>query len=62
MAKKTRFLVYGGVLAALYVVLTYLQNWIWPGSATMAIQFRLSEALCVFACLTPAALPSASAR
>jgi len=57
VAKKTRFLVYGGVLAALYVVLTYLQNWIWPGSATMAVQFRFSEALCVFACLTPAAIP-----
>lgn len=57
LAKKTKFLVYGGVLAALYVVLTYLQNWVWPGSATMAIQLRLSEALCVFACLAPAAIP-----
>lgn len=57
MSKKIRFLVYGGVLAALYVVLTYAQNLLWPGSTTMAIQMRLSEALCVFAFFTPAAIP-----
>ncbi|MCI6730413.1 MAG: QueT transporter family protein [Clostridiales bacterium] len=55
--KKTKFLVYGGVQAALYVVLTYAQNLLWPGSTTMAIQMRVSEALCVFACFTPAAIP-----
>ena len=49
MSKKTKFLVHGGVLAALYVVLTYAQNLLWPGSTTMAIQMRLSEALCIFA-------------
>ena len=43
--KKTKFLVYGGVLAALYVVLTYAQNLLWPGSTTMAIQMLVSEAL-----------------
>ena len=47
----------GGVLAALYVVLTYAQNLLWPGSTTMAIQMRLSEALCIFAFFTPAAIP-----
>ncbi len=57
MSQKTKFLVYGGVLAAVYVVLTYLQNMIWPQSTSMAIQMRLSEALCVFACFTPAAIP-----
>ena len=53
MSKKTKFLVHGGVLAALYVVLTYAQNLLWPGSTTMAIQMRLSEALCIFAFFTP---------
>ena len=57
MSKKTKFLVHGGVLAALYVVLTYAQNLLWPGSTTMAIQMRLSEALCIFAFFTPAAIP-----
>lgn len=57
MSKKTRFLVHAGVLGALYVVLTYAQNLLWPGSASMAVQFRLSEALCVFAFFTPAAIP-----
>ena len=43
-------------MAALYVVLTYLQNLIFPDSATMAIQFRASEALCVLALFTPSAV------
>ncbi len=38
MSKNIKFLVHGGVLAALYVVLTYAQNLLWPGSTTMAIQ------------------------
>lgn len=54
---KARKIVLGGVIAALYVALTYAQNFIWPGSATMAIQLRLSEALCVLAFFTPAAIP-----
>ena len=45
------------MIAALYVALTYLQNFLLPGSATMAIQFRASEALCVLAFFTPAAIP-----
>ena len=57
MSKKTRFVVYAAVLAALYVVLTHLQNLVIPGSATWAIQFRASEALCVMALFTPAAVP-----
>lgn len=55
--KQTKFLAYGGVLAALYVVLTYAQNLLWPNSTSMAIQLRLSEALCVMALFTPAAIP-----
>ena len=57
MSKRTRFVVYSAVLAALYVVLTHLQNLLLPGSATWAIQFRASEALCILAFFTPAAVP-----
>ena len=40
----------------MYAVLTHLQNIILPGSATWAIQMRMSEALCVLAFFTPAAI------
>lgn len=55
--KKSRFLAHGALIAALYVALTYMQNFLIPGSATWAIQFRASEALCVLAFFTPAAIP-----
>lgn len=55
--KKSRFLAHAALLAALYVALTYMQNFLLPGSATWAIQFRASEALCVLALFTPAAIP-----
>ena len=48
------------MLAALYTALTYLQNFLIPNSATWAIQFRASEALCVLALFTPAAIPGLS--
>ncbi len=57
MNRKVKFLVHGAVIAALYVVLTYFQNILFPDSASMAIQFRASEALCVLAFFTPAAIP-----
>ena len=57
MDKKTRQTVHAAMIAALYVVLTHLQNIILPGSATWAIQCRLSEALCALAFFTPAAIP-----
>lgn len=57
MNKKVRFLAHAGLIAALYTVLTYLQNFIFPDSASMAIQFRASEALCILAFFTPAAIP-----
>ena len=53
---KARTLAYGSMLAALYVALTYLQNILLPGSASMAIQMRVSEALCVLAFFSPAAV------
>ena len=55
--KKSRILTHSALIAALYVALTYLQNALIPGSATWAIQFRASEALCVLALFTPAAIP-----
>lgn len=54
---KTRLLVRAAIIAALYAVLTHLQNLLLPGSASWAIQCRLSEALCVLAFFTPAAIP-----
>lgn len=44
------------VIAALYAALTYAQNFLVPGSATMAIQFRVSEALNVLALFSPSAV------
>ena len=57
MKQNTRYLVHCAMIAALYTVLTHLQNLIFPNSASMAIQFRASEALCVLAFFTPAAIP-----
>ena len=57
MRQQTRNLVYAAVIAALYVALTHGQNLLLPNSASMAIQFRASEALCVLAFFTPAAIP-----
>ena len=57
MNKKTRLMAQSGLIAALYVALTYLQNFLLPGTTSMAIQFRFSEALCVLALFTPAAVP-----
>ena len=55
MKKRTRFLAHAAIIAALYAVLTHFQNILLPGSATWAIQLRLSEALCILAFFTPAA-------
>ena len=55
MQKRTRFLVHAAIIAALYAVLTHFQNILIPNSASFAIQFRLSEALCILAFFTPAA-------
>lgn len=57
MNKKIKRLTHGAIIAAMYFTLTHLQNLLLPGSATWAIQCRLSEALCVLAFFTPAAIP-----
>lgn len=56
MTKKTRKTTQAALIAALYVALSYLQNFILPGSTSMAIQIRASEALCVLAFFTPSAI------
>lgn len=56
MNRKTRNLTHGALIAALYVVLTHMQNFLVPESASMMIQFRVSEAMCVLAFFTPAAV------
>ena len=60
MKKSTKYLVQAAIIGALYAVLTHLQNLLLPGSATWAIQMRMSEALCVLAFFTPAAVPGLS--
>ena len=57
MKKDTRYIVHAALIAALYAALTHGQNLLFPESASMAIQFRVSEALCVLAFFTPAAVP-----
>ena len=55
--KYSRYMAHAAIIAALYAVLTHMQNLLLPGSASWAIQMRLSEALCVLAFFTPAAIP-----
>ena len=56
MNRKVRYLTHAAIIAALYTVLTHMQNILLPNSASMMIQFRVSEALCVLALFTPAAI------
>lgn len=60
MTQRTRNLAHAALIAALYAVLTHLQNLLFPGSASWAIQCRLSETLCVLALFTPAAISGLS--
>lgn len=55
MKHPARYLSHAAIIAALYAVLTHMQNLLLPGSASWAVQMRLSEALCVLAFFTPAA-------
>lgn len=60
MKNHSRYLAHAAIIAALYAVLTHMQNLILPGSGTWAIQLRMSEVLCVLAFFTPAAIPGLS--
>ncbi len=57
MRNRNQKIAYIAVVAALYAALTYAQNLLLPGSATMAVQFRVSEVLNVLALFTPLAIP-----
>jgi uncharacterized membrane protein len=57
MKNRTKSITHAAVIAAAYVALTHRQNLLLPGSASWAIQCRVSEALCVLALFTPAAIP-----
>ena len=53
--KRTRYLCHAAIIAALYIVFTYVTALF--GLASGAIQLRLSEALCILTVFTPAAIP-----
>lgn len=55
MNKKVLFTVHAGIIAALYVVLTFIANAL--GLANNAVQVRFSEALTILPFFTPAAIP-----
>ncbi|MGN1050766.1 MAG: QueT transporter family protein [Acutalibacteraceae bacterium] len=57
MKRKTVYVVQGAIIGALYIVLTIGQNLLIPGSTSAAVQFRVSEVLCLLALYTPAAIP-----
>ena len=52
---STRYLTRAAMIASLYVVLSYLSTVF--GLASGAIQFRISEALCILPVLMPEAVP-----
>lgn len=52
---KAKHLSTAAIIAALYVVLTFISNSF--GLASGAIQVRLSESLCILPIFTPAAIP-----
>jgi len=55
MKKTALFITTAAIIAALYVVLTFLANSL--GLASQAIQVRFSESLTILALFTPAAIP-----
>ena len=55
MKRKTLFLCYAAIIAAMYVALTLVSSAF--GLSSGVIQCRLSEALCVLPIFTPAAVP-----
>lgn len=56
MKSNVKKLTQGALISAIYVVLTHFQNILVPESTNFFIQFRVSEAMCVLAFFTPAAV------
>lgn len=54
---KTRYIAQAGVIAALYAAATLITLMFLQGLAWGPVQFRISEAICVVALFTPAAIP-----
>lgn len=55
ITKRIRFVTHSAIIAAIYVVLTYVTNFL--GLASGVVQCRLSEAMCILPGFTPAAVP-----
>lgn len=55
--KRNHNLAVGAIIAALYAVLVFTQEMLFPNSASAAVQFRVAEALTVLALFNPAAIP-----
>ena len=53
--KRTRFICEAAIIAALYVVLTWVATAL--GLSSSALQCRFSEALCILPYFTPSAIP-----
>ena len=52
---RVLFIAQAGIIAALYVILTFISSLV--GLSSGVIQVRISEALCILAFFTPAAIP-----
>lgn len=57
MNKKTTYVAQAGMIAAVYAAATLIALMLLQGLAWGPVQFRISEAVCVLAVLTPAAVP-----
>lgn len=57
MNKKTTYVAQAGMIAAVYAAATLVALLLLQGLAWGPVQFRVSEAVCVLAVLTPAAVP-----
>ena len=55
--KQVLWLTQAAIIAALYAVITVVQGLIAPETASMAVQFRVSEAMTLLCCITSAAIP-----
>ena len=58
---RSRFIAQAGMIAALYAAATLIGMLLLQGLAWGPVQFRISEAICVVAVLTPAAIPGLTA-
>lgn len=57
VSTRTQYIAQVGVIAALYAAATLIAIVFLQGLAWGPVQFRISEAICVVAALTPAAIP-----